>query len=353
MIIDAHQDLAYDAWALGRDFFLSAYTKRAREASVAPQGADICTLGWPELQTGDVGLVFGSIFVETARSAHLRPGFAYNTPDEARSQALMQLAYYHRLASDPRIILVKTKADLDRLNKERARRPTLGLLVELEGAEAILAPGEVGEWQAQGVRQIGLAWAYANRYCGGNRQPGPLTADGKALLRAMERAGLILDVSHLAEESFWPALDVFGGPVVASHSNCRALVPGERQLSDDMIRALVACGGVIGIVFYNRFLKPGWTPEQGKDAVTLSDVVAHIDHICQLAGSANHVGIGSDLDGGFGAEATPAEIDTVADLPRLAAALAAAGYDSAARDNIMGNNWLHLLQQTLPAEETT
>ncbi len=195
---------------------------------------------------------------------------------------------------------------------------------------------------------IGLTWATANRYAGSNKEPGPLTADGRLLLREMERARMILDTSHLAEEAFFQALRVFSGPVVASHANARALVPSPRHLSDLLIRAITERDGAIGVIPYNRFLKADWTPEQGKEAVTLADVVQHIDHICQVAGDAEHVGPGSDFDGGIGMEATPAGIDTVADLRLIGPALAAAGYSAAAVDNILGGNWLRFLRRNLP-----
>ncbi len=163
----------------------------------------------------------------------------------------------------------------------------------------------------------------------------------------MQRLGMILDLSHMAEESFWQALDAFSGTVIASHSNCRALVPTDRQLSDEMIRALAARDGVIGAVFANRFLDGAWTAwsERG---VALATVVRHIDHMCQLTGTARHCAIGSDLDGGFGVESTPDELDSVADLTKLADALIRAGYSEDDISGIMGGNWLRVLRRALP-----
>jgi membrane dipeptidase len=164
----------------------------------------------------------------------------------------------------------------------------------------------------------------------------------------MQRLGMILDLSHMAEESFWQALDAFSGTVIASHSNCRALVPTDRQLSDDMIRALAARDGVIGAVFANRFLDATWTAASER-GVALAEVVRHIDHLCQLTGTARHCAIGSDLDGGFGVESTPDELDSVADLTKLANALTRAGYGEDDISGIMGGNWLRVLRRTLPA----
>lgn len=349
MIIDAHLDLAYSHWALGRDATLSAHDQRTREQLARPeQREEICTVGLPDLVRGGVRLIFGSIFTETAAAGSNRPGFVYETAQEAEEQGLFQAAYYQRLAECGDCLLIRSKNDLAALSEAQRNRPTVGLLVEMEGADPITSPAKLALWRQHGVRQVGPAWALGSRYCGGNRRPGPLTSAGADLLREMDAAGLILDVSHLAEESFWQALRIFKGPVVASHANCRSLVPGERQLSDDMIRAICERGGVIGVVLYNQFLKAGWTLQQGKDAVTLHDVVRHIDHVRHVAGSTAHSGIGSDLDGGFGREATPAEIDTVADLRLLGPALAVAGYSEADIVGILGGNWLRLLEDALP-----
>ena len=167
------------------------------------------------------------------------------------------------------------------------------------------------------MRIVGPAWLAGSRYAGGNAAPGPLTDEGRELLEVLADLGVILDLSHLADESFFEAVDRFEGWVVATHANPRARVPGNRQLSDAMIRRLAERDGVVGIVPYNRFLRPGWTKGDPKNAVTVADVAAAIDHVCQVVGDAAHVGLGSDFDGGFGAEAAPAEIDTVADLARV------------------------------------
>jgi membrane dipeptidase len=164
----------------------------------------------------------------------------------------------------------------------------------------------------------------------------------------MERTGLILDTSHLAEKSFWQALELFSGPVIASHSNCRVFKPTDRHLSDDMIRALAERDAVIGVVPVNTFLTSEWRRDN-RFSVGLEQVVHHIDHICQLTGSAGYVGIGSDVDGGFGRDETPRELDTIADLAKLADALRGAGYPEEAVIGIMGGNWRRFLEKALPS----
>jgi membrane dipeptidase len=222
----------------------------------------------------------------------------------------------------------------------------------MEGADGIREPAEAEQWLERGVRLVGLAWS-GTRYAGGTGEPGPLTPEGRELLNVMASLGLMLDLSHLSDESCLEALDRFQGTVVATHANPRALVRNparpERFLTDEMIRHLAERGGVVGIVPFNRFLTGDWKNSDGKQAVTLARVVAMIDHICQLTGSARHVGLGSDFDGGFGVESVPAEIDTVADLQKIGVALQTQGYAEKDVAGILGLNWVEVLRRGLPA----
>jgi membrane dipeptidase len=364
-IVDAHQDIAYNALEWGRDPRYTVAETREREAREHPdycnedaQGG-ICMLGLPELRRAGFLLVFGTLFayplMGVGKSIHERYQLTqtYRTPAEAERVAREQLAFYSRLAQEAGLLHVRTRTDLARLlaawsqgHAADGERP-LGLLLLMEGADPIQRPADLEEWFALGLRVVGPAWAHGSRYCGGNGRPGPLTPAGRELLQEMQRLGLILDTSHMADESFWQALAHFEGVVIASHSNCRALVDRPRHLSDEMIRAIAGRDGVIGVVPVNPFLEAGWSRQQ-RFPVPLSRVVEHIDHICQLTGSAAHVGIGSDVDGGFGRDETPTELDTVADFPRLAEALATAGYSQEQIAQIMGGNWVRLLERALP-----
>jgi membrane dipeptidase len=345
IIVDAHQDIAWNKLALNRDFFDSVSKKRAREGVSPAHGEGSAIVGFPELIDGNVRVVFTTLYAAAAQPDRTAWGKTYSTPQEAHDQAMEQLAYYALLASDPRVSIIATHADLDRV--VNSETPRVGLIVLMEGADPIVAPSETQDWFNAGVRIVGTSWS-RTRYAGGTDAPGGLTALGKELLPQMERAGLILDASHMAERSFFESLDLFHGALIASHSNCRAFVNTDRQLSDEMIRAIVARDGVIGIVLYNRFLKADWEKSARKDAVTLADVARHIQHICDLAGNAHHIGIGSDFDGGFGMEAAPREIDTVADVQKLGDALTAAFSDTDIA-NILGGNWIRLLRRALPA----
>ncbi len=342
-IVDAHEDLAFNALVLGRDPRRAVVETRAQEP---PKGVDgIATVGLPDFLAGNVRIVFATIYV----SPHTNPNPAnktYQTAEQAQTLAQEQLAFYALLASDPRVSLITNRADLKRVIE--SPKPQVGLVILMEGADPIVKPQDIDKWREGGVRLVGPAWSQT-RYSGGTGKPGPLTNLGKQLMREMSRAKMILDISHMAEESFWQALELFDGTVVASHSNVRKFVPTDRQLSDEMIRALVKRDGVIGAVFYNQFLRHQWRQNGAdKQAVSFATVIEHMKYICDLAGNTRHCGIGTDFDGGFGMEATPREIDTVSDLQKFGGALADAGFADADIRGIMGGNWLRVLDRALP-----
>lgn len=335
-LIDAHEDLAWNATELGRDETSPLARIRQAEGATPAHGEGMATVSLPSLRAAEVRVVLATVFTyPEGSSSSPRPG--YHSPDEAFARAMTQIDYYHRLHTYQQVTLLRTRADLDAVIDGRSPRPGFALL--MEGADPIRTPDELGFFVERGVRFVGLSWKRTH-YAGGTNAPGPLTDAGRALLREMARLGVTLDVSHLAEEAFWQAMELFPGRVIASHANCRALVPTERQLSDAMIRAVAERDGVIGLVCYNKFISL-----ETDRAVTLDDMVRHADHIAQLVGS-RHVGLGSDLDGGIGREVIPQGMDSIEDLPRFADALAAAGYDESAIMAIMGGNWLRVLQRT-------
>jgi membrane dipeptidase len=352
LVVDAHEDVAWNALVVGRDVLRSALeTRRLEEGTEAPRHGGLCMVGLPEWLAGNVAIVCGTIFAAPAHSGPPEP-HTYSTAEEAHALGQAQLDFYHRLAGESeRVTLVGSRAHLDHVCASwEGETPQVGIIPLMEGADPIREPAEAEAWFERGVRLVSLSWAAGSRYAGGNSTPGRLTDAGRELLAVMADVGLILDVSHLAEESFLETLDRFDGRIVATHSNPRARVSGPRQLSDAMLRRLVERDGVIGIVPYNRFLRPDWGKGSAKDAVTVADVAAAIDHVCQVVGDAAHVGLGSDFDGGFGAESTPAEIDTVADLGRIGPALGELGYGEKEIAAVLGGNWLRLLRETLPAE---
>ena len=343
--MDGHEDIASNALE-GRDFLKSAHEKRNLESFDARRGT--ATVGLPDLLAGNVKIIFATIWVAPCADNDLIGDSTpcYTTPEEARKLAREQLEYYLRLVADPRISLVRTRRDLNSILAANEAR--LGFVLLMEGADPLVTPLEAREWFDAGVRIIAPAW-HRTRYAGGTGAPGPLTSYGRELMAEMKSAGLILDVSHLAEESFFDAMRLFDGPVIASHSNCRSLVPTDRQLTDEMIQLLVRRGAVIGIVPYNKFLKPSWTKNQSpKSDVTLRDVIGHMKHVWRIAGDMLHTGIGSDFDGGFGVESIPAELDTIADLQKIGVQLRMEHVPDVDVRNILANNWLRFLREALP-----
>ena len=345
VIVDAHEDIAWNKIALNRDFKESVAEKRAREGANPWHKEGSATIGLPDLLASNVRVVLATIYVRKATRNQPSFGKSYNNAQEAHDQAMEQMAYYASLAMDPRVSIITSRADLDRVVS--AATPKVGLVILMEGADPIIEPARAEEWFQAGVRIVGPAWSQT-RYAGGTRAPGPLTDLGRALMSQLERNGFILDASHMAEQSFHDAMELFGGTVIASHSNCRAYVNTDRQLSDEMVRKIVERDGVIGSVIYNRFIKEGWETSSRKNDVTLKDLVCHVQRICDIAGSARHVGIGTDFEGGYGMESIPAELDNIADLKKIGDALSEMGFSDADVKNYLGENWLRVLQRALP-----
>ena len=344
MIVDAHLDLAFNAMGGGADLRLPlADLRRSAYGVDATARAATPTVSLPALRAADVRVVLGTIFVLKQTPAFNVGGPIYTTAAQANAQGWAQLRYYHELAAQHEIALVTDRQTLERALANDAPQP--GLVPLMEGADPIRDADDLGAWHAAGLRIIGLAWS-GTRYSGGTGEPGPLTGGGRTLVRAMHEHNFALDVSHLSDESFWEALDLFDGPVLASHANCRAFVPTDRHLSDDMIRALAKRGGVIGVIPYTKFLTHTWTPDTPR--VPINALVQHIEHICDLAGDTQHVGIGSDFDGGFGAESLPVGMDSIVDLGQIGAALRGRGWADADVAGVMGGNWARWLQSVLP-----
>ncbi len=357
LIVDSHEDLAWNALTFGRDYMRSVAETRALEAGgPVPERNGNTLLGYPEWVRGRVAVVFATLFAmpERWKTAAWEP--AYRTPAEARVMYSAQMDHYQRWVDEhsTQLKLIGGRSDLELVlatwRPGEAGSPIIGLLPLMEGAEGIANPSELEDWVRRGVRAIGPAWA-SNAYCGGTAEPGGLTQLGQELLEDMESLGLILDLSHMDEAAALPALDRYSGVVMASHSNVRKLVPEHpkpnRHLSDETIARLAERQAVIGIVPYNPFLRGDWTTAMGKQAVSIVRVLDQIDHVCQVVGDAAHVGIGSDFDGGPGLEKVPAEIDTIADLHLLRAGLEQRGFTPAEVQGIFSGNWLNLLRRSL------
>ncbi len=357
IIVDAHEDIAYNALCYGRDYRRSALeTRQLENDPAANTRRGTATIGLPDALLGRVALVFSTIFVapddgEAANQAW--SNFTYKTPQQAYKLGTDQLDYYNRIADESdKIRLVKTVTDLDAVLQTWEDGKTTadhkqGLVVLMENADPILEPRQFEEWYERGVRIVGPAWA-GTRYAGGTGHPGPLTKLGFELLNVMADFNAILDLSHLAEQACLQALDHYDGIIIASHTNPKSFRNSDRHFADATIRQLAEHDGVMGIVLFNRFLSDDWASGDPKSKIPLSRVTDAIDYVCQMTGSAAHVGIGSDFDGGFGQESIPEDLDTVTDLMKIGEALAAKGYSPADVDAVMGGNMIRKLRQALP-----
>jgi membrane dipeptidase len=355
LIVDGHLDLALNALQGNRDLVASAYTVRVLERSMRGPGRGQGTVGFPEMRRGRVALSFVTVLARS--TGRPEPHIDYATPAQAYGIAKGHLAYYHALAHQGHLRIVRNAEQLDahlaewsawdrrHPGEEDGTPPPLGVVVTMESADPILEPGTLREWRDGGLRLLGPAHFGPGRYAGGTGCEDGLTDLGRTLLAEMARLGIILDVTHCSDQSFWDALARYDGPVHASHNNCRALNPHQRQLSDAQIRAIAERGGVIGIVPGCWQLKPGWRNGDSNESVSLADVVPHVDHICDIAGSSRHVGIGSDLDGGVGREGFAHDLDTIADLQKIAGLLADRGYSEAEVAAFMHGNWCGFLRR--------
>jgi len=361
IIVDAHADLAYNMLKYGRNYTRSALeTRRLEVGSATVIDNEDCIIGWPDYQRGQVAVIFSTIYATPARwSTSENKSQVYKTFDEAHILYHEQLMIYHRMtdSAPDKFRLVASSRDLNLiLDHWNSPSPSesghpVGMVVLMEGAEGIRNLSELDEWYELGVRLIGPAWV-GTRYCGGWKEPGPLTADGRKLLSAMADHNFILDLSHMDEQAAVEALDIYRGPIVGTHGNCLSLMPNSnsnRHFSDGVIEGIIERDGVVGVVPYNSYLKVGWVVGRNeRSEVPLDYVANHIDHICQIAGDALHAGIGSDFDGGFGLQSVPPEIDTIADLQNLVSLLDVRGYNQTDIANIFSGNWLNRLIRDLP-----
>lgn len=379
-IIDAHQDLAYNALTFGRDYLLpAAQTRRLEIGTEVPQRNGQTLLGWPDFQRGQIALIFGTLFAAPRRYASgAWETQIYKDSSEAIRLLQNQLSYYQRLCGDhpDQFRLIKSRQDMNLLLAEWEKSPAylsdnnvynqesreevtteretithpVGLVLLMEGLEGIRSIEQMEEWWQAGVRIAGPVWA-GGRFCGGTYEPGGFTREGFALLEVMGELGFALDISHMNEESTLQAIDRYQGPILATHANVRSLlhgVEGERQLTDQSIRRLIERDGVMGVIPFNKFLRPSWTLNDDRLSVTLHTLAAHIDHICQIAGDDLHAGLGTDFDGGFGWPSVPYPINTIADLQMLGPVLEQYGYNADNTARILGKNWHRHLERTLP-----
>lgn len=350
LIVDGHLDLAMNAIDWNRDLRLSVAEIRKKERWMTEKGRAANAVAFPEMRQGQVMISFATLLARLAHETNRNIG--YQSQQICHAMAMAHLSYYEVCERQGELAILKDwQAVEQHVARWRQAPPEeklpLGVVISMEGADPITSPDEVPLWWERGLRLLGLAHYGVSAYAHGTGATGGLVGEARALLQAMNEVGMILDLTHLADQAFWEALEAFDGPVHASHCNCRALVPDQRQLSDEQIKAIIQRGGVIGAVLDMWMLQPGWVQwiAFNEKKKTLDAVVDHIDHICQIAGNADHVAIGSDLDGGFGLEQTPLGLDTIADLQKIPDLLRARGYAEDDVAKIMHGNWLEMLRR--------
>jgi membrane dipeptidase len=356
LIVDAHLDLSMNALEWNRDLTLPVAAINAREAGLTDKpDRGLATVSLPELRRGNVGLVVATQIARYVAPGNPLPG--WHSPAQAWAQTQGQLAWYQAMETAGEMVQINSRATLEQHlalwadDTTPADHKPIGYILSLEGADSLVILDNLEQAYASGLRAVGPAHYGPGRYAQGTDATGGLGPQGRALLKEMERLNIILDATHLCDDSFWEALDHFNGPVWASHNNCRALVNHNRQYSDDQIRILAARGAVIGAALDAWMMVPGWVRGQSSPQAmhcNLEVVVDHIDHICQLTGSAQHVGIGTDLDGAFGREQCPYDLETIADLQKLPALLDKRGYSTLDIESMMHGNWLRFLRNVWP-----
>jgi membrane dipeptidase len=355
LIVDCHLDLSMNALDWNRDLSQALADIRDREAGKTDKpDRGRGTVSFGEMRAGRIGVCVATQIARYVAPGNTLPG--WHSPEQAWAQTQGQLAWYRAMEERGELAPILTRQDLSRVvgqwtAGQMPSRLPIGYVLSLEGADSILTLRHLEQAYGQGLRALGPAHYGPGRYASGTETVGPFPPEGRELLREMDRLGLILDVTHLTDEEFWEALEVYQGPIWASHSDCRALAPHQRQLSDEQIKALVDRGAIIGAALDAWMLVPNWirqqtTPESA--GVTLETVVDHIDRVCQIAGSARHAMIGSDLDGGFGREQSPKDLETIADLSRLPSLLRARGYSADDARAIAQGNALRFLEAALP-----
>ena len=361
--IDAHLDLATNAISLNRDLKKSVRSIRDFEKNLGlndTQDRGNGTVTLPELRQGNIGLVVATIISRYSETGRQIPSLKLNgwhSPEQAFAFAQAQLAWYRVMEEQGEMVQITNLVQLDKHLElwqnesiDKANKP-IGYILSLEGADSVINLKYLEKYYQEGLRAIGPAHFGPGRYAPGTHSDGSgLTKIGKELLVEMDNLNIILDTTHLTDKGFFEAVEIYKGTIWASHQNCRAIVTGERQFNDDQIKIIIERGGVLGGALDAWMLHPNYQlggVENSKAlGINMEKLVNHFDHICQLAGNANHVAFGTDLDGLFGVEQTPYDLDTIADIAKYETILTKRGYSQDDTEKIFYKNWLNLLRKT-------
>ena len=349
LLIDAHLDLSMNALEWNRDLRASIQEINDREKHLTDKpDRGNATVSLDELRKGNVGIVVATQIARYVAPDSTLPG--WNSPEQAWAQTQGQLAYYKALERTGDLRPIRNRSELnDHLTQWKADKHTIGYILSLEGADSIVSLEYLEIAYASGLRALGPAHYGPGRYANGTDSTGKMDEKGIELLHEIERLNMILDVTHLCDDAFWQALDHYNGPVWASHNNCRALVDHNRQFSDKQLKEIISRGAVIGMPMDAWMMVTGWVRGESTPLnknVTLHTLIDHLVHVCDLAGNTNHVGLGTDLDGGFGREQCPADVETIADLQKLPELLLKRGFSDDDIVKFCHQNWLDFLEKT-------
>jgi membrane dipeptidase len=353
-IIDAHLDISTNAIEWNRDYRMSVSEIRKSEIGMTDKiDRGKGTVSFPELRKGNIGLVVATQLARFNQNNGNLPGAGWNSPHQAWAMSQAQLAWYQAMEMEGEMIQINDISSLEKHlkfwmseSKSNSEKP-IGYILSLEGADSLINLSYLEKAYAYGLRAIGPAHYSTGRYASGTGTTDGFTAMGKDLLKEMDALNMILDATHLTDKGFTEAMDLFHGHVWASHHNCRSLVPHQRQLSDEQIKILIERKAVIGGCFDAWMMKPNFTQRVSNPkefGIKIETIIDHYDHICQIAGNSLHCAIGSDLDGTYGTEQSPMDLDTITDLQNLTTLLAKRGYSQEDIENIFYKNWLRFLR---------
>ncbi len=351
LIFDAHLDLALNGVDWNRDLRMALADVRVQERlhNLTELGRQTNTLTFPELRHAQVGVGVATLLARQEQA--INHSFGYTTYEACYAVAYSHWAYYQAMTRAGYMAPIRTQGDLAAHVQRWQQQPDstpFGYILSMECADAVLNPDNIHEWYELGLRAIGITHYGTNRYGGGTRSEVGLSAEAGPLLKNIEQLGIALDLTHLSDRAFWQTLDVYSGRVLASHQNARKFSDWQRQFSDEQIKAVIARDGVLGVACDAIMLEQGWVRGETKPTCTMERLVDNIDHVCQLAGNCKHSGIGSDLDGGFGFEQTPSDLNSIADLQRLQEMLSKRGYSDTDIAAILHGNWLRFFGEVLP-----
>ena len=352
-IIDIHLDLSMNAIEWNRDLTQSVLQINAQEKDLIDKpDRGKATVSLQAMREGNIGFCVATQIARYVKSNNPLPG--WNSPTQAWAQTQGQLAWYRAMEKAGEMIQIIDKKGLqnhlDLWSSSEPNKP-IGYLLNLEGADSIVTLDHLHRAYKQGLRAIGPAHYGPGTYAHGTNSEGGLGTKGKELLNEIEKLNMILDVTHLCDQSFWEAIDHYNGKMWASHSNCRSLVPNQRQISNLQIKELIARKAIIGMAFDAWMMIPKWQKgisDPKKSDLVIETIIDHIDHICQLSGNSNHIALGTDLDGGFGKEQCPYDLETISDLQKMDALLKKRGYSENDIQKILNQNAINFLMGSLP-----